>query len=95
MIIALPTRFVLAIMLLLLIPADDAVADPDPDPDPESAYVGSSTCAECHPQQAQQWRGSHHHRAMADATGETVLGDFNDIKFSAHGVSLNQPEQGI
>ncbi|MEJ2575707.1 MAG: multiheme c-type cytochrome, partial [Gammaproteobacteria bacterium] len=50
-------------------------------------YVGSARCAECHAPEADAWRGSHHDLAMAEATPETVLGDFDDAEFSAHGVT--------
>jgi tetratricopeptide (TPR) repeat protein len=39
-------------------------------------YVGSATCAACHPAQAAAWRTSDHARAMAAATPQAVLGDF-------------------
>lgn len=40
-------------------------------------YVGSQTCARCHPEQTESWTGSDHQRAMDLASPETVLGDFN------------------
>lgn len=49
------------------------------------AYVGYQVCAECHPHEASRWRGSDHDRAMTEASEETVLGDFNDTAFTAHG----------
>jgi tetratricopeptide (TPR) repeat protein len=50
-------------------------------------YVGSETCVGCHAAEAQAWQGSHHDLAMAEATAETVLGDFDDAEFTAHGVT--------
>ena len=50
------------------------------------AYVGSETCATCHRDQAALWHGSQHHHAMAHASDDTVLGDFNDASFDYHGV---------
>lgn len=44
---------------------------------PRNGFVGSATCATCHAGEAAEWRGSDHARAMAPATGETVLGDFS------------------
>jgi tetratricopeptide (TPR) repeat protein len=39
--------------------------------------VGTAGCAECHAEQADLWRGSHHDLAMQHAAPETVLGDFD------------------
>lgn len=50
-------------------------------------FVGSERCAECHEVEMTAWRGSHHDLAMAEATAETVLGDFNDAAFTAHGIT--------
>ena len=47
----------------------------------EVAYVDSASCAGCHEQQWDLWRGSHHDLAMQEATDETVLGDFDDASF--------------
>jgi hypothetical protein len=51
------------------------------------AYVGYQVCAECHPDEAARWRGSDHDRAMTEAGDQTVLGDFNDTTFTAHGLT--------
>src|SRR5690606_38138669 len=45
-------------------------------------YVGRETCAQCHQAEMAAWTGSHHDRAMEDATEESVLGDFNDVEFT-------------
>jgi tetratricopeptide (TPR) repeat protein len=50
------------------------------------AYTGTSRCVSCHAEQARLWQGSHHDLAMTEAGPETVLGDFADAEFSAHGV---------
>jgi hypothetical protein len=50
-------------------------------------YAGAERCAACHAQETERWRGSHHDMAMAEATGQTVLGDFSDTEFTAHGVT--------
>jgi tetratricopeptide (TPR) repeat protein len=52
-------------------------------------FVGSDTCAKCHPAEHALWVGSDHDRAMDLATDETVLGDFNDAKFEYHGVTTH------
>ena len=51
-----------------------------------ASYVGSETCAGCHPTQAKLWDASQHKAAMAHATEKTVLGDFNDANFDYFGV---------
>ena len=49
-------------------------------------FVGRSVCADCHADQLALWSGSHHDLAMQPATGETVLGDFDNASFSHYGV---------
>jgi len=51
-----------------------------------ASFVGSETCAGCHPAEAKLWRGSQHKRAMDHATDTSVLGDFNDATFVYYGV---------
>ena len=50
-------------------------------------HAGSSACAECHPREHAAWRSSHHAQAMAQATPETVRGDFTGITATAPGTS--------
>lgn len=54
--------------------------------DPAATFVTSEACAKCHKQEYKEWQDSHHAKAMAVATGETVLGDFNDTTFVKNGV---------
>jgi predicted CXXCH cytochrome family protein len=49
-------------------------------------FVGSAACAGCHQTQFDAWQQSHHRRAMAEATAESVLGDFADARFDYFGV---------
>ena len=49
--------------------------------DTQATYVGRSTCAQCHQQEAKAWQGSHHDHAMELATEDTVRGDFNNAVF--------------
>ncbi len=75
---------VVVLVLGMLLPgvsalaADEAAAD---------GYVGSARCGTCHAAELTAWRGSHHDLAMAEATPENVLGDFDDAEFTAHGVT--------
>ena len=50
-------------------------------------FVGSSHCIACRQQEVDLWRGSHHDLAMAEATDQKVLGDFNDKTLSIAGVT--------
>lgn len=58
-----------------------------PDATPPPQYVSRSVCAECHAEAVAAWTGSDHDLAMAPATSETVLGDFDDATFTQHGVT--------
>jgi hypothetical protein len=50
-------------------------------------FVGSAACAECHADEYEAWRGSQHAIAMEVADERTVLGDFDDAKFSYFGIT--------
>ncbi len=45
------------------------------------SYVGSDTCADCHADQADLWKGSQHALAWTRPAPQTMLGDFNDAEF--------------
>lgn len=49
--------------------------------------VGSASCQTCHSEQYAEWRLSHHFSAMSVATETSVLGDFNNSKFTYNGVT--------
>lgn len=53
----------------------------------ENGYVGSEACRECHPQAFEQWKQSDHFKAMQIATDSTVLGNFNNVTYTADGVT--------
>jgi tetratricopeptide (TPR) repeat protein len=50
-------------------------------------YVGSSACVPCHRDQAERWRTSQHHDAMAEASDRTVLGNFHDATLTYAGTT--------
>jgi len=52
-----------------------------------ATFVGSKKCRDCHRQEFDQWRNSHHDLAMDEADDKTVLGDFNNTVFEIHGVT--------
>ncbi len=60
------------------------LATPDEGP---ATYVGSQACIGCHQTQGQQWQGSHHQQAMALATADTVLGNFDNRQFTHQGTT--------
>ncbi len=60
---------------------------PNLDNPPTAAFIGNSQCIQCHSQQVEQWRGSHHDLAMQVATEDTVLGDFNNSSHSKDNVT--------
>ena len=49
-------------------------------------FVGSETCAQCHPAEAKLWHSSQHSHAMDHASESTVLGEFNNASFDYNGV---------
>jgi len=51
------------------------------------SFVGRERCAPCHEAATLAWSGSDHDLAMAEATEETVLGDFNDVEVEHHGIT--------
>ena len=49
---------------------------------PEASFTGGAACVECHQDEAAAWAGSHHDMAMQPASAATVLGDFDDGRFT-------------
>jgi len=54
---------------------------------PQAKFVGRAVCARCHAREDSLWRGSHHDLAMQPANAQTVLGDFNDARFTHFGIT--------
>jgi predicted CXXCH cytochrome family protein len=52
----------------------------------EAAFVGRAACARCHEKETKAWTGSHHDRAMTQATEATVRGDFSGVAFEGDGM---------
>ena len=50
-------------------------------------FVGTAACTECHAEVDAEWRGSDHDLAMDVANEATVLGRFDDIEFTSHGLT--------
>ncbi|EZQ19424.1 hypothetical protein CF98_02965 [Halopseudomonas bauzanensis] len=83
-------------------PAKPAAAVPVETPAPPvvrnqtpADFIGSASCAGCHSEQHQAWQESQHAHAMAHASADTVLADFNDSRFEYAGtVSRFQQRDG-
>lgn len=60
----------------------------------QATYVGRAACADCHAPEMGLFAGSDHDRAMDVATDATVLGDFNDVEFTHHGITSRMFRQG-
>jgi predicted CXXCH cytochrome family protein len=56
-------------------------------PATDARYIGSAKCGQCHVEQHRAWQSSQHRFAMQEATPATVLGDFDDARFSYAGVT--------
>lgn len=67
-------------------PASAIVRTKSVPPAGEPGYVGAEACRDCHRNEVETWRGSHHALAMQEAAGETVLGHFDEVKFKHFGV---------
>ncbi len=57
-------------------------------------FVGVSKCAECHTGQQKLWKGSHHEEAMALATKESVLGNFENATYEQFGITSRMFRDG-
>jgi hypothetical protein len=51
-----------------------------------ATHVGAETCKTCHESEFKAWTGSHHQLAMQEATRASVLGNFDNGRFSKDGV---------
>ncbi|HOT84038.1 MAG TPA: multiheme c-type cytochrome, partial [Candidatus Defluviicoccus seviourii] len=71
-----------AIAVALVLVAIAMVAGPAQGGDAEPAFVGSTACGACHQDEMAAWRNSHHDLAMAEATEQSVLGDFDGATFT-------------
>jgi len=67
-------------------PADSSTPASATIPAITAQHVGRNACIACHAEQDKAWQGSHHQLAMQEATEATVLGNFDNAKFSYFGV---------
>lgn len=68
-------------------PTAERTAPPAGSRAPAPTYVGGAACATCHAKQHAAWAGSHHDRAMAEATEASVLGNFANATFRHAGTT--------
>ncbi len=57
------------------------------EPPTANSFVGNESCQSCHAKEWNDWKVSDHFKAMLPATDSTVKGDFNNVVFTANGVS--------
>jgi Tfp pilus assembly protein PilF len=58
------------------------------------AYVGDQSCKKCHKTEFQEWKQSHHYMSMLPPNDSTVKGDFNNVTFTADGVTSRFYKKG-
>ena len=70
-----------------------APAAPDPAPAalaaalPQPSYVDNAQCVGCHQAAGEAWAPSHHAKAMAPPTAQSVRGNFDNTQFRYQGVT--------
>jgi len=57
-------------------------------------YVGDQSCKKCHETEFKDWKQSHHYMSMLPPNDSTVKGDFNNVSFTADGVSSRFYKKG-
>ncbi|MDJ0778336.1 MAG: multiheme c-type cytochrome [Gammaproteobacteria bacterium] len=57
-----------------------------PDAGSAAVFTGSDSCRDCHRDIHDAWQRSDHARAMQAPSATTVLGDFDDVELSFHGI---------
>jgi tetratricopeptide (TPR) repeat protein len=58
------------------------------------AYVGDQSCKKCHSTEFKEWKQSHHYMSMLPPNDSTVKGDFNNVTFTADGVTSRFYKKG-
>lgn len=57
-------------------------------------YVGDQSCKKCHATEFKEWKQSHHYMSMLPPNDSTVKGDFNNVTFTADGVTSRFYKKG-
>jgi predicted CXXCH cytochrome family protein len=89
------SSIVVAILLILFVVFRVFIVDSCSSKDAEysevlssnNAYVGDQSCKNCHTTEHHQWKQSDHYMSMLPANDSTVKGDFNNVTFTADGVT--------
>ena len=77
---------ILSIPLYLVMEKNTATEKENPNAGSPPTFVGSMKCRDCHKNEFDKWRGSHHDHAMHAADDRAVIGDFNDAVFENKGI---------
>jgi tetratricopeptide (TPR) repeat protein/copper chaperone CopZ len=59
-----------------------------------NAYVGDESCKKCHTSEHHDWKKSDHYMSMLPPNDSTVVGDFNNVTFTADGVTSHFFKKG-
>ncbi len=59
-----------------------------------AVYVGDQSCKKCHTTEFKEWQQSHHYMSMLPPNDSTVKGDFNNVSFTADGVTSRFYKKG-
>ena len=78
---------ILSIPLYLSIESRRALIKGDGQLQVSATFAGSHQCRDCHKPEFDKWQQSHHRMAMAEASKDTVLGDFEGATFEHFGVT--------
>ncbi|CAM3139719.1 multiheme c-type cytochrome [Vibrio diazotrophicus] len=83
------TRFIFIIISVLLNScptfAQSSSTDTEIKPISVASYVGTDACIDCHIQETNAWKGSHHDMAMKHANDKSVRGNFDDQIYHHNG----------
>ena len=71
-------NLIAAVLLLTTLPAYSEV---------QMSFAGSAACAECHADEVKAWSESDHAWALKEPDPSSMLGDFNDQRFTHKGVT--------
>jgi tetratricopeptide (TPR) repeat protein len=62
---------------------------------PDSHFLGDQNCKTCHLNEFKAWKGSHHDKAMQEASEAAILANFNNTSFKSQGVTSKFFKRGI
>ena len=60
----------------------------------KNTFIGSENCASCHNSEFKEWENSHHDLSMQLADSVSILGDFDNVKYSSKGVEYSFFKKG-